>query len=108
MLLEVFLNLWHLLHCGGKPPLCGEESRHSLAVEKIKPLQMEKEKSKYLWWVLEMGEYGGSASAIIASSPPPALKENKSRRRQTCSFTSGCVGPDPEWNANGTPGSAAH
>lgn len=32
-------------------------------------------KSKYLWWILEMGEYGGSASAISASSPRPALKE---------------------------------
>lgn len=62
-------------------------------------------KSKYLWWILE---YGGSASAISASSPRPALKEKMSRRRQTCSFTSGCVGRDPERNANGTPGSAAH
>lgn len=109
MLLKVFLNLWHLLHCGGKSALCGEESRHSLSVEEIKPLQMEKKKkSKYLWWILEAGEYGGSASAISASSPRPALKEKTSRRRQTCSFTSGCVGRDPERNANGTPGSAAH
>lgn len=74
MLLKVFLNLWHLLYCGGKSPLCGEERRRSPSVEKIKPLQMEK-KSKYLWWILEMGEYGGSASAINASSPRPALKE---------------------------------
>lgn len=67
-----------------------------------------KKKSKYSWWILETGEYGGSASAISAPSPRPALKEKTSRRRQTCSFTSGCVGRDPERNANGTPGSAAH
>lgn len=32
-------------------------------------------KSKYSWWILEMGEDGGSGSAISASSPRPALKE---------------------------------
>lgn len=43
--------------------------------EKIKPLQMGGEKSKYSRWILEMCEYGGLASAISASSPQPALKE---------------------------------
>lgn len=108
MPLKVFLNLWHLLHCGGKSPLCGEREPAFTLRGEDQALTNGKKKSKYLWWILETGEYGGSASAISASSPRPALKEKTPRRRQTCSFTSGCVGRDPERNANGTPGSAAH
>lgn len=85
MALKVFLNLWHLLCCGRKSHSSerkrereregGEGGGYSLCVEKIKPLQMEKKKKSKYSWILEMGEYGGSASAISASSPRPALKE---------------------------------
>lgn len=50
-----------------------EAGIHS-AWRRSSPYKWEKKKSKYSW-ILEMGEYGGSASAISASSPRPALKE---------------------------------
>lgn len=71
MLLKVLLNLWHLRHCGRKTSLV---SRRSLSVGKIEPLQMEKKKSKYLWWILETGEYGGVS---LGNQRILALKEKK-------------------------------
>lgn len=51
-----------------------EAGIHS-ALRRSSPYKWEKKKKSKYSWILEVGEYGGSASPISASSPQPALKE---------------------------------